>query len=254
MYRPPQLRTSERRRTERRRIASAAGRVTLRAGRGSVETPMSSEKSVATETPEAPIESWNRFMLKVYQKPDRSLGSDYYLIQREMAKRGKRTDATRYMLKAVTVIRQGSKFLAADSRGGLTTAIGSISTDHFNNDDIRDRMTTLVSAGSPLELRAIAAAFGEAREELRVRPEEITAVRVLPTTVIHSDRPKRFTVHVFVEMDLTDSVLLSTLERRRMKDMRDMSLPDTFRETGALHLLNDVHRFGPRTVSLLEVL
>ena len=247
--------SSERRRTERRRAASAKGRATLRAGRGSVETPMSSEKNIdviSHDTQRMPLNFWDQFFLKVYQNPDKSLASDYYLIQREMAKRGKRPMATRYMLKVVTIVRRRHEYLAAETRKGLTTAIGSISADHWHNTEYRDRMAALGVGGSPLALRAVAAAFGEAREELRVRPEEITDVRVLSDTIVHPDpRPARFTVHVFVEMELNPNVRIWTLDRRRRADAAESH---AFNETGALTFIDTWRRFGSRTAALLDAL
>jgi hypothetical protein len=247
--------SSERRRTERRKAASAKGRATLRAGRGSVETPMSSEKDVAVlQSPvgRVPLHFWDQFFLKVYQNPDKSLASDYYLIQREMAKRGKRPTATRYMLKVVAIVRRGHEFLAAETRKGLTTAIGSISADHWHNTEYRDRMTDLGIGGSSLALHAVAAAFGEAREELRVRPEEITSVRVLSDTVVHPDkRADRFTVHVFVELELNPKVRIWTLDRRRRADATESH---AFNETGALTFIDAWQRFGSRTTKLLDAL
>ena len=222
-------------------------------------TPLSSEKDVAPVnigSGRVPLETLNELMLKIYQTPDRRLGTDYYLIQREMAKRGKRSNAVRYMLKVVAIVKQGTTFIAAKTRAGsLTTAIGAISADHWYNTGIRDAMDSLLLDGSPLENRAIASAFGEAREELRVRPEEVRRVVLLPSAIIIKDvKANRFTAHIFVEMYLSDDVSIRTLEERHYKDSIDKSLSDSFRETGPPTVIRDWRQFGRRTVDLLDAL
>jgi len=221
-------------------------------------TPLSSEKDVAPVNigpGRVSLEKLNELMLKIYQTPDRHLGTDYYLIQREMAKRRKRPNAVRYMLKVVAIVKQGTTFIAAKTHAGsLTTAIGAISADHWYNTGIRDAMKSLLD-GSPLENRAIASAFGEAREELRVRPEEVRRVVLLPSAIIIKDvKENRFTAHIFVEMYLSDDVSIRTLEERHYKDSIDKSLSDSFRETGPPTVIRDWRQFGRRTVDLLDAL
>jgi hypothetical protein len=268
-YIPPQRRVSSKRKTEKRHVQSATRKAERRASsRNSLFTPMSSEKNghVPPIFPDTiriehqditpvPLTFWTTpsWLLKIYQEPNRTLGKDYYVIQREYAKRSVRRDAIRYQLKVVVLAKQNRKYLSAMSRyGEITTAIGSISSDHYHNTMLRTRISALGMEETGISLRIATSALGELREELRVRPEEVAHLSISPMTVMtKTPRNNRYVIYFFVDVDLLPSLDIQTLRLRKEKDFADPELPDTWRETGELQWASSFREFGKRTKKLM---
>lgn len=227
--------------------------------RGSAETPTSADRAIVAERlpsgriPLSAIEA-GPYIVKLFNTPSGELGSDYYLIQREFAKRTKRPTALRYWLKVVAIVHQGGKVLVADSGRGKTVAIGSISADHVYNPGIISRVGT-PPIPVTLAYRGVASALGEAREELRVRPSDVTGISVQPSVLVVPDRGRvdRATLYLFVDLTLNPSVTLRDLEARRLKDLAEGD--SAFNETGALSFIpeaNLLREVGERTRDLLK--
>lgn len=241
---------------ERRHRATAKVAVKRRTHRRSAETPLSglrSEAAIPLPDGKIPLSTLDAppFIIKLFNKPDGSLGSDYYLIQREFAKRAKRPTATRAWLKVVAMVFRrkaggASEYLMGRTRDGATAAIGSVSSDHVYNEGIRRRLG-LGGGSLSLQDRAVASALGEAREELRVRPNEVAGIHVAPICLVVPDgsRPDRKTVYLFIDLELVPGISLATLEARRRKD-RDES--PSFNEVGELLFVNGSDLFNPRIV------
>ena len=198
------------------------------------------------------------FIVKLFNERNGSLGSDYYLIQREFAKKSKRSTATRSWLKVVVTVSRGHEVLVGSTPSGATVAIGSISSDHVYNEGIQRRLIGSGGSGgtgggppSPLtlEYRAVASALGEAREELRVRPSDVANIRVNPSCLLVPDsaRADRQTIYIFVELALNPSVTLAALEARRRQD-GELGEGPSFNEVGALMFIDRRDLLNPRVV------
>lgn len=251
---PPQ--PSPHRNEERRHRATAKVAIKRRTHRKSAETPISPPRSEAAfplpdgQIPISILEA-PPFIVKLYNKTDGSLGSDYYLIQREFAKRSKRHTALRFWLKVVVMVFRKtagghSEYLMGRMRDGVTAAIGSISSDHVYNEGIRRR---LGFGGGSLSLqdRAVASALGEAREELRVRPYEVAGIHVVPECLVVPDlsRADRKTIYYFIDLELIPGISLAALEERRRKDRNE---DPSFNEVGELTFVHGRDILNPRIV------
>lgn len=154
-------------------------------------------------------------------------------------------------LKVAVFVRRrpGGLILGAPAVGwpGATMAVGAVSTGH--DDRAVGRVFGAAVAAKAETRRAATSALAEAREELRVRAEELVSGRLLtlrPRSVMINGHREAY---YFVELLLAPTVRVAELGARVADDWRR---GPAWRETGAPFWVRSPAAWGERARLLLE--